>query len=348
MQENTQVVEVVMPKIVEPSGLVLRHRPVAEPAAGQLLVRVEATGISFAEQSMRRGRYPAGQPRFPFVPGYDLVGIVVQVGPGVSADWLGKRIAALTKTGGWTNLAIVPEREALPLPENIDAAEAETLVVNGITAWQMLHRSARVPSGQTILVHGANGGVGTTLVQLALAAGVRVIGTASPRHHDALRENGVLPLDYKDPNLLTRIRQLAPEGVAAAFDPIGGEGVKTSFKALAPGGTLVSYGTAVELNGKGSILVPFLTLTARLLWWNLLPNQRKATFYNIWAGHTIAPTAFFSRLREDFGQIIALLQRGTLSPQIAARFPLSQVTAAMELAESRTVYGKVILTPSEG
>ena len=189
--------EIVMPGIIEPAGLQIRSRPLAAPAAGQALVSVEASGVSFAEQSMRRGRYP-GAPKFPFVPGYDLVGTVTSVGPDVDPALVGQRVAALTKSGGWASHALLDRGGPGPVPAGLDPAEAETLVVNGLTAWQMLHRTAKVQPGQTILVHGANGGVGTTLIQLARHHGVRVIGVASPRHHDALRGLGVEPVDYAD------------------------------------------------------------------------------------------------------------------------------------------------------
>ena len=137
-------------------------------------------------------------------------------------------MAALTKTGGWASYALVPAATLVAVPDGVDPAAAETVVVNGITAWQMLHRCARVQAGQTVLVHGANGGVGTTLVQLARHAGARVIGTASPRHHDPLRAMGAEPLDYPDPDLAARVRELAPGGVDAVFDHLGGDSARRS------------------------------------------------------------------------------------------------------------------------
>jgi NADPH:quinone reductase-like Zn-dependent oxidoreductase len=142
--------EIVLPGVVEPSGLQVRQRPVPRPAAGQVLVRVEASGVSFAEQGMRRNRHP-GQPKFPFVPGYDLIGVVTATGPDVDPAWAGQRAAALTKTGGWASYALVSAATLAEVPDGVDPAEAETVVVNGITAWQMLHRSARVRAGQTVV-----------------------------------------------------------------------------------------------------------------------------------------------------------------------------------------------------
>ena len=343
-QATVTATEVVLPGVVEPSGLQLRQRTLPPPAAGQALVRVEASGVSFAEQGMRRDRYP-GQPKFPFVPGYDLIGVVTAVGPDVDPALTGRRVAALTKTGGWASHALVPASTLVEVPDGVDPAEAETVVVNGITAWQMLHRAARVQAGQTVLVHGANGGVGTTLVQLARHAGARVIGTASPKHHDRLRALGVEPLDYRAPDLPARVRELAPGGVDAVFDHIGGRSVHRSYRLLARGGTLVCYGLASQRDGRTPALLLFLPLLTRLALWNYLPTGRHASFYNVWGGHRRNPARFWARLRADLSQVLPLLRDGVLTAQVAARMPLTEVTAAMELAESHTVVGKVILEP---
>lgn len=184
MTSNTQAVhailatEVVLPGRVEPAGLQIRERRLAEPGANQALVKILATGVSFAEQGMRRGAYP-GQPAFPFVPGYDFVGTVIAVGAGVREDLIGKRVAAVTKTGGWATHVLVVAQDLVPVRPDLDPALVETVLVNGITAWQMLYREAQVKPGQTILVHGANGGVGMVLSQLALHAGIRA--SALPR-----------------------------------------------------------------------------------------------------------------------------------------------------------------------
>jgi NADPH:quinone reductase-like Zn-dependent oxidoreductase len=340
----TQITEVVLPGLVEPSGLQLRQRTLVAPASGQVLVQVEASGVSFAEKGMRRGRYP-GQPKFPFVPGYDLVGTVQEVGAGGDRALIGTRVAVATKTGGWATYALVAAADLVPVPPTVDAAEAETVIVNGVTAWQMLFRSAQVKPGQTILVHGANGGVGSILVQLARHSGLRVIGTASPRHHDALRELRVEPLDYNASNLAAQVRTLAPDGVNAVFDHLGLDSARRSFDLLARGGTLVAYGMAAELNEGGSMLPVFLKMVGQILAWTALPNSRRASFYDFWSGKTLNPSAFRRRQHEDLSQVLKLLSEGVITPYVAARFPLSEVARAMELAESRTVMGKVVLIP---
>src|SRR5712691_2689761 len=268
--------QVVLPGKVEPSGLRLVQRALGAPAAGHALVRVESTAVSFAETAMRRGRY-YGQPPFPFVPGYDLVGVVEAVGPGVDHALAGRRVAALTKTGGWASAVLLTAADLVVVPDGVSADEAETLVVNGLTAYQMLHRSAKVRAGQTVLVLGASGGVGTVLVQLARHAGARVIGTASTRHHQALRALGVEPVDYRDPDLAARVRGLAPGGVDAVFDHLGGASIDLSYRLLNRTGTLVSYSIASKLDDTSPVLLGFLALMAKLAVWNYLPTRKHDT-----------------------------------------------------------------------
>jgi NADPH2:quinone reductase len=343
MARTTVTTEIVLPGRVEPSGLQIRTRDLPEPAADQVVLRMDATGVSFAEQQMRLGKY-YDQPPFPFVPGYDVVGTVTATGPGVDPAMVGRRFAAVTKIGSWASHQLIDAADLVPVPDGADVAAAETVVVNGITAWQMLHRTAGVRSGATIVVLGANGGVGTILVQLARHAGIRVIGTASERHHAALRELGVIPVDYRDPQMYQRIREIAPDGVDAVFDHVGGPAITESWRLLRRGGTLVSYGTAATKNEEGNSRLPVLKLFARLVMWHLLPNGRSARFYNFWAGRRRLDS-FRARLRADLTSVLGLLADGVLSPQVAARFPLSEAASALALAESRTVAGKVVILP---
>ncbi|MGW5744050.1 medium chain dehydrogenase/reductase family protein [Amycolatopsis sp. NPDC003861] len=333
------VTEIVLPGIVEPDGLRVEHRALPRPAAGEALVRVDATGVSFAEQQMRRGKY-FDQPPFPFVPGYDVVGTVLEA---ADPALIGRRVAALTKIGGWRTHLVLPAADLVPVPDGLDAAEAETFVVNGITAWQMLHRIAKVPAGATILVHGASGGVGTTLVQLARAAGIEVIGTASARNADVVTALGATAVDYRG-DVPAEVRKLAPEGVDAVFDHVGGPGIADSFRLLTPGGTLVAYGSAATKDQPGNSRLPVLKLFARLLWWTALPNRRRAHFYNVWGGKRNLPR-FRARLVEDLTAVFDLAVQGKLQAQVAARIPLTEAAKALALAESGTVTGKVVLVP---
>jgi NADPH:quinone reductase-like Zn-dependent oxidoreductase len=336
--------EIVLPAAVEPEELQVRTRELPEVGPQQAVVRVEATGVSFAEQQMRRGKY-YDQPPFPFVPGYDLVGGVERLGDG-AADGIavGQRVAALTKTGGWADRVVLDAAELVPVPVGIDAAAAETVVVNGVTAWRMLHRGAHVQAGQTVVVLGAAGGVGSTLVQLARHAGVRVIGTAGPEAQHRVRELGAIAVDYRNEDVPARVRELAPEGVAAVFDHVGGPGIVDSWRMLAPGGTLVSYGTASTRDAPGNPRLPVLRLIARLWLWNVLPNRRRATFFNLWAGAR-KRDHFRADLRHDLGEVLRLLHDGVITPQIARRFPLRDAGQALRYAEQGGIVGKVVLEP---
>jgi NADPH:quinone reductase-like Zn-dependent oxidoreductase len=334
----TTATEILLPGVGEPESLQIRTRDLPAPQAGQALVRVEATGVSFAEQQMRRGKY-YDQPAFPFVPGYDLVGTVEQ-GP-----LAGRRVAALTKVGGWADRVVLDGDDLVPLPDGLDPVAAETVVVNGVTAYRMLHRSARVSAGQTIVVLGAAGGVGSTLVQLARHAGIRVIGTAGAAQQDRLRQLGAIALDYRADDVPARVRELAPDGVAAVFDHVGGPGIVDSWRMLARGGTLVSYGTASTRDVPGNPRLPVLKLLARLTAWSVLPNGRRATFFNLWAGRRLRPARFRAQLREDLGAVFELVAAGVIEPQVARRFRLTEAAAALRYAEEGGIAGKVILVP---
>jgi NADPH:quinone reductase-like Zn-dependent oxidoreductase len=330
--------EIILSGVGEPESLQIRTRELPALQPGEAVVRVEATGVSFAEQQMRRGKY-YDQPAFPFVPGYDLVGTVEQ---GALA---GRRVAALTKVGGWADRVVLDGDDLVPLPDGLDPVAAETVVVNGVTAWRMLHRSARVRAGQTIVVLGAAGGVGSTLVQLARHAGIRVIGTAGAAQQDRLRELGAVALDYRVDDVPARVRELAPDGVAAVFDHVGGPGIVDSWRMLARGGTLVSYGTASTRDVPGNPRLPVLKLLARLTAWHLLPNGRRATFFNLWAGRKLRPARFRARLRQDLGAVFELAAAGVIEPHVARRFRLTDAAAALRYAEEGGIAGKVILVP---
>jgi NADPH:quinone reductase-like Zn-dependent oxidoreductase len=340
----TTATVIELPGVGEPETLTARTITLPEPGPTEARVRVEATGISFAEQQMRLGKY-YDQPSFPFVPGYDLVGIVEALG-GPTADLaVGQRVAALTKVGGWADRVVLDVRDLVPVPAAVGAQDAETVVVNGITAWRMLHRTAKVQRGQTIVVLGAAGGVGTTLTQLARHAGIRVIGVAGTRQQATVEALGAIAVDYRTEDVAARVRALAPEGVAAVFDHVGGPGIVASWRMLARGGKLVSYGTAATKDQPGNPSLPVLKLLARLTVWNLAPNGRRASFFNLWAGHKRHRDRYRTQLREDLGRVLDLVAGGEITPQIAATYPLDQAAAALRRAEEGGLTGKIILVP---
>ena len=205
----------------------------------------------------------------------------------------------------------------------------------------MLHRSAKVKPEQTIVVHGAAGGVGTVLVQLARHENSNVIGTSGPKQQQRLRDLGVTPIDYRSEDVPARVRELAPDGVAAVFDHVGGPSIDASWRMLARGGTLVSYGTASTKDVPGNPQVPVL----KLMVWNRLPNGRSASLFNLWAGRRFRKDHFRTQLREDLGHVLELVRDGAITPQIAARFGLEQAAEALRFAEAGGNTGKVLILP---
>ncbi len=335
----TAGVEIVMQRKGGPEVLEVHRRDLPGLEPGQVMVRVEAAGVSFAEVQMLKGRY-FGQPKFPVVPGYDLVGKVEDVGEGVDARMIGRRVAALTETGAWADRVALDAEELAPVPEGLEPAEAVAAITNGVTAWQMIHRAAKVRPGQTVVVHGASGGVGTLLVQLARLAGAEVIGTASASKHEGVRALGAVPVDYKGEDVPKRVREISPGGVDAVFDHVGGPGLVDSWRMLRRGGTLVSYGSASTLEGTGHRLQPYLPIFGRVLLWSAMPNGKRATFYYVkrWP-------KFF---QQDLSTVFSLLAEGKIEARIDRRLSLERAAEALGLLASGKVSGKVVLVPGLG
>jgi NADPH:quinone reductase-like Zn-dependent oxidoreductase len=341
-------IEIVLPGKVEPEGLIVRERELHGPAAGKLLVRMEATGVSYAEVQMRRGRYP-GQPAFPFVPGYDVVGKVLEIGPGVHGFSPGDRVAAMTLVGAWAEHVEVDARAAVVVPAGVSSADAAAAIVNGVTAWRML-LDAKVARGDTVLVHGAGGGVGTLLVQLARSLGAQVIGTGRSAQSAAIEALGARFVDYRSENVAERVRELAPGGVAAVFDHVGGPSLKVSYRLLAPRGTLISYGSASTRDASGSAWTPILR---NLLWaqlMNLKPGRRRVRSFDVWGRSELGLSreAFHARFRRDLSEVLGRVARGELRTSIAATFPLTRASEALRLHESGATSGKILLVPGPG
>nr|WP_042189123.1 medium chain dehydrogenase/reductase family protein [Kibdelosporangium sp. MJ126-NF4]CEL18674.1 Quinone oxidoreductase [Kibdelosporangium sp. MJ126-NF4]CTQ98158.1 Quinone oxidoreductase (EC 1.6.5.5) [Kibdelosporangium sp. MJ126-NF4] len=336
------ITEVELPGVVEPDGLRLRTREVPRLEPGQALVRMEASGVSFAEQQMRRGKY-YDQPPFPFVPGYDVVGVIEALGDARSGLAVGQRVAALTKVGGWASRLVLPTADLVPVPEGVEPAAAEALIVNGVTARRML-AIAKVGRGDTVVVLGANGGVGSLLVQMARHAGATVVGIASQRHLSYVRELGAIPVD-RTLDTVAEVRGIAPNGVKAVFDHVGGEGIRRSWAMLGRGGHLVSYGTAATRDQEGNAKLPVLALIAQLMMWRMLPNGRSATFFNIWAGRKLNPQRHRATVRADLDAVFQQLAAGEITARVARSFPLSEIADAVRYAESGTAAGKVIVIP---
>ncbi len=229
-----------------PDALRVVEEECPEPKHGEVRVRVLAAGVSLPDLMMREGIHPETPP-LPFTPGWDLVGVVDRLGDGVSGIEPGQVLAALPIRGAYAEFVCLPQRELVPVPAGLDPAEAVSLVLNYVTAYQMLHRSTKVRPGQRVLIHGAAGGVGSALLQLGHLAGLEMYGTCSSRGASAVSDLGAVPIDYQHQDFVEEIHRLTGEGVDVVFESIGGTHIWRSRKALRSGGTVVAYGLTGSL-----------------------------------------------------------------------------------------------------
>ena len=333
-----------------PDALQVVEEECPEPKRGEVRVRVLAAGVALPDILAREGVHPE-TPRLPFTPGWDLVGVVDRLGDGVSGIELGRMIAAMPISGAYTEFICLPQRELVPVPSGSDPAEAVALVLNYITAYQMLHHSAKVRPGQRALIHGAAGGVGTALLQLGRLTGLEMYGTCSSRGASAVSALGGIPIDYQQQDFVQEIHRLTSEGVDVVFDGIGGSNLWRSREALRPGGTIVVYGFTAKLregrlaSGRSGGRHRFreaaiLGLYIARNWF--LPGRKRMVPYSIQTLKRLNPAMF----REDLIALLDLLQQQKIKPLIAQRLPLAQARHAHELLGKGGVTGKIILVPN--
>jgi NADPH2:quinone reductase len=315
-----------------------------EPGPGEVRVRTLAAGVSFADIFMREGFHPESIfRRTPFTPGWDIVGRVDATGRGVTAVRLGDLVAALPIVGGYSQVVYLPEEELVPVPPGVDPGDAVSLVLNYVTAYQMLHRTARVQPGQAILVHSAAGGVGTALLELGRLAGLERYGTASPGKHAAVRDLGAVPIDYKHADFVEVCRELKPDGLDAVFDGIGGIHLIRSLRTLHRGGRLVGYGLGSTASKGRQTRSAIAATSVAWLWafsYNLVPGYRRVNLYSIQMLKRRSPGWF----RDDLQQLLTLLSEGHIHPVVAERFPLTQAGRAHEVLAAGSTTGKLVLT----
>jgi NADPH2:quinone reductase len=318
-----------------------------EPKDGEVRVRVLAAGVSLPDIMAREGVHPE-TPAVPFTPGWDLVGVVDRLGGGVSGIEPGQVVAAMPIHGAYAEFVCLPQGELVPVPSGLDAAEAVSLVLNYITAYQMMHRSAKVRPRQRALVHGAAGGVGTALLQLGRLAELETYGTCSSRGAQAVSDLGGTPIDYKHQDFVEEVRRLTGDGVDVVFDPIGGAHLWHSRKALRRGGKVVGYGLRTSLRGEGLASgrpgrrqrfggTAVFGLYVAGGW--LLPGRKRVVPYSIQTLKRLRPAWF----RQDLVALFGLLERQEVKPLVARRVPLAEARRAHELLGKGGVVGKIVL-----
>ncbi|HEU4682881.1 MAG TPA: medium chain dehydrogenase/reductase family protein [Nitrospira sp.] len=332
-----------------PEELRIITGPLPEPKPGEARVRVLAAGVSLPDIMMREGIHPE-TPRLPFTPGWDLVGVVDRLGDEVTEVRPGQIVAALPIHGAYAEYVSLPQRELIPVPAGLDAAEAVCLVLNYVTAYQMLHRSAKVTTGQRALIHGAAGGVGTALLQLGLLAGLELYGTCSLRGAGVVCDLGATPIDYHRQDFVKEIHRLSSSGVDVVFDGIGGSHIWRSRQALGSDGRVVAYGLTASLRGgraaRGSSddrhrfrAIAIFGLYIAAGW--LLPGRKRVVPYSIQWFERLRPAWF----RQDLLTLFDLLLQRRIMPLIATRLPLTEARQAHELLGKGGILGKIVLVP---
>ena len=293
---------------------VLRYEEAPRPVAGagEVLIRVHAAGVNPVDWKVRAGfakdrlKY-----KMPFIPGWDLSGVVEAVGPGVSRLGAGDEVYSrpdIARDGSYAEYIVVRESEVARKPQSIDHVHAAAVPLAALTAWQALFDGAKLSAGQTVLIHGAAGGVGSFAVQFAKIKGARVIGTASKKNHEYLRSLGAdETIDYNT----TRFEDVV-QNVDVVLDTITGETADRSYPVIKKGGVYVS------------ILMP--------------PSQEKAAAHGVRAVHT-----FVQANGEQLSEIAKLVDSGKLKIPIEKVFPLAEARAAQELNAQGHTRGKIVL-----
>ncbi len=323
---------VILTKAGGPEALETGDLPVEPPGPGQLRVKVRAAGVGATDLMVLAGKYSFA-PKIPLVPGYEIAGIVEAIGAGVTSFRIGQRVAALTVYGGFGELLVREAAHFVPVPDDVSDVQAAGVILNYVTAWQMIHRVAKVRAGQTALVTGAAGGVGTAALQLLRLAGVRAYGAASVGKHALVKKLGATPIDYRAGRIDQLVRALEPNGVDYAFDAIGGANIPLCTGATKRGGRVVGYGFMGAQH----------TLTIMAMFWNILIGAplrgRRGTFYGISRLYRKDPKP----LHEDLPKIFALVGAAKIDPLITLTLPLLEARQALTLLAAGNVQGKIVL-----
>lgn len=302
------------------------------PMEGEARIRILATSVCQDDVAIRLGNRPFLK-KPPFTPGYAFIGLVDAIGQGVEDVRPGDRVAALTKFGSHTEIIYWSANELVHVPESLDPAEAVTLILNYLVAYQILHRIAKVKAGDKALIIGASGGVGTAFLQLGRLAGLEMYGLASPSKHQILAEYGATPIDYHTQDFVEVIHRAEPGGIDYVFNGMGEETFERSLAVLRRGGVLVTYGAPQSFRR-------FLLLVVKLLFYNLLPNGKKIEGYGT---HRLGVDLF----KQDWTALFKLLEEGKIKPILEGKFPLLEAVKAYGLLESGQVSGNLVLFAPE-
>jgi NADPH:quinone reductase len=326
--ETMTAIEIANPG--PPEALRPVRRPVPRPGPGEALVRVAAAGVNYPDLLQRQGKYPP-PPGAPDIPGLEIAGEVVAIGDGTTSVCVGERVCALVSGGGYAEYCVAPAPQCMPVPKGLDDVTAAAIPETFFTVWANVFDRGALKSGETLLVHGGAGGVGTTAVQLGRAFGARVFATAGSPEKCAVCERlgAEKAIDHAREDFVAVVRELTGgRGVDVILDILGGEETPRNIESLAPGGRLLQIaflkGPKAQVN-----LAPILQRRLTLTGSTLRPRSVEEKGAIAWA------------LR---GSVWPMLEHGTVRPLVHKTFPLAQAAEAHRLMESRGHVGKIVLT----
>ncbi|MGM0589060.1 MAG: zinc-binding dehydrogenase [Bacteroidota bacterium] len=315
------------------------------PAPDELRVRVDAAGINFADILARKGIYPDAPPK-PCVVGYEVAGVVDQVGTEIDQQWVDQPVIAFCRFQGQAEYVTVKEQQIFPKPESLTFAQAATLPVNYLTAWVLIHVMGSLTGDETILIHNAGGGVGLAALDIALQTGAQTIGTASQRKHSFLVDRGLHhAIDYRKSDWLPRVMEITKNrGVDLILDPLGGKHWKKSREALRSTGRLGMFGisSASERAGMFSKLKLLKTVISMPFYHPLSLLDQNHGVFGVNLGHLWHEP---EKSRIWFKQLINGVEEGWIQPHVDKTFSFDDVAKAHAYIENRKNIGKVILTP---
>ncbi|HET9265720.1 MAG TPA: medium chain dehydrogenase/reductase family protein [Vicinamibacterales bacterium] len=335
--------QAVIPRYGPPDVFEVREAPDPVPTAGDIRVRVRAAGVNYADILARMGLYPDA-PRPPMVVGFEVAGVVEQVGAGVTGFAQRDRVLGLTRFGGYSDVVVIPSSQAFRFPAGLSDSEAAAIPVNYLTAALALYRMAALNAGETVLIHNAGGGVGIAALQLAHLRRATVIGTASALKHGALRQFGIEHvIDYRHADVAEEVRRITRgRGVDVILDPIGGSSFTASYRLLAPLGRLIIIGVSTMVGGeKRSLWRAFTAWRATPRFDPMSLINRNRGVFGLHLGHLWDERRQLAPL---MSMLLDELSAGRLQPVVARTFPLEQAADAHRFIQSRLNIGKVVLT----
>jgi len=322
--------KVIIDTYGSPEVLKIQTESMPQPKANQLRIKVLRTGVAYGDVLMRKGVLPGNKKA---VLGFEVLGIVDTVGVKSTKFEKGMLVAAMPIVGGYSEYICLHEDELVAVSDQVDLSEATAIILNYVTAWQILHRTAKVKAGDSILIQGASGGLGTALLELGKIAKLKMYGTASAKKHGIVKQLGGHPLDYKT-DYETTLRQLEPSGVDFVVDGVGEQKFKRSYDTLKRGGKLISVGW------EGHTLWSMLSSAFVFFSRNLLPDGKRSVAYAI----ILRKNRKLKEYKTDLKTLFDLHQAGKIKPIVHQVMPLFKVAEAHQLLESGAVTGKLILS----